>query len=635
MKIYYKDIIRHLDENPSISTLSDLLFQLGHEHSIEDDIFDIEFTPNRGDCLSAYGLARDLGVFFSFKKEFKTFKGKIDNLELDFVNETLECCPRISFLKIEIEEIPNTYKIYMENYFSKLGNKKNNFFTDISNYIAYEIGQPMHCYDQKKIKGTICLEEIKENVKFITLTDKEIELSETNYVFKQNDSVINIAGIMGGKETSCSNKTKLALVESAYFNPDAIMGKSLKYNLNSEAAYKFERGINPTTQELALRRFINIVEDHTNIKSMEIVNHNYKEFVNKQQKFDEKTISKILGVDINKEQYKNYLTGLGFECGDNIIIPSYRHDITHQNDLAEEIARLVGFDNIPANKINIKIFSDKKTKGPSNKENIKSILIQNGFSEVINQPFLNNDNTQAIKVDNPLDINKSYLRTTMRDSLVDNLMFNENRQKDSIKLFEISDMYSKNNGIKKEAKVGIIASGIVGKNYQDFSKKISKDFLKNILIKIFPLECFEVTNISRDNINSKNKNEIVFTEILISHAINNDCTESKAGLSNKEYTYNKISEYPSIYRDISFSSMDTTKIKELETVISKYDDEILKEKFIFDYYINKKSGEIKIGYRFIFQSLDKTLTDEEVEKRFLDIVKLSKDIKDISIPGLN
>ena len=113
MKIYYKDIIRHLDENPSISTLSDLLFQLGHEHSIEDDIFDIEFTPNRGDCLSAYGLARDLGVFFSFKKEFKTFKGKIDNLELDFVNETLECCPRISFLKIEIEEIPNTYKIYI------------------------------------------------------------------------------------------------------------------------------------------------------------------------------------------------------------------------------------------------------------------------------------------------------------------------------------------------------------------------------------------------------------------------------------------------------------------------------------------------------------------------------------------
>ncbi len=634
MKICYDDIIRHLNDQPSISVISDLLFQLGHEHSLEGDIFDIEFTPNRGDCLSAYGLARDLGAFFSFKKEFNFFEGKIDNLELDFVNESIDCCPNISFLNIEINNIPNTYKSYMENYFSKLGNKKNNFFTDITNYLAYEIGQPMHCYDQKKIQDKICLKEIKENVKFKTLIDKEIELSGKNYVFTQNDSVINLAGVMGGKETSCSDSTTFALVESAYFNPDTIVGKSLKYNLNSEAAYKFERGVNPGIQELALRRFINIVRDHTDIKSMKIINHSYKEFTKKQQIFDENNISKILGINVTKEQYKNYLSSLGFECSHNIKIPNYRHDITNQNDLAEEIARLVGFDNIPSKNINIKTISNKKISKPSSVENIKSILIQSGFCEVINQPFINTDNKQAIKIDNPLDTNKAYLRTSLRHSLIDNLVFNENRQKDSIKLFEISDIYSNNNGVNKEAKIGIIASGIVGKNYQDFSKRINKDYLDNILNEIFPQECYEIFNISRDNINSKNKNEIIYSEILISHARVDNYADSKIDLADTQFAYKKISDYPSIYRDISFSSMDILKIKELEGLISEYDDDILKEKFIFDYFINKKSGEIKIGYRFIFQSSNRTLTDEEIESKFDDIVKLSKNVSDISIPGL-
>ena len=155
MKIAYSHIIEFLEENPSIEDVSKNLFQLGHENEIIDNYLDIEFTPNRGDCLSAYGAARDLGVFYSFKKDFEIYDDCIDNLSLNFQNNSVEDCPSISFLNIEIDQPPKEYKQYLNSYFKELSIKKNNFFTDISNYVAYEIGQPTHCYDYPKVGDSI------------------------------------------------------------------------------------------------------------------------------------------------------------------------------------------------------------------------------------------------------------------------------------------------------------------------------------------------------------------------------------------------------------------------------------------------------------------------------------------------
>ena len=138
MKIHYKDIIRFIDEKPSIDDLSNKLFQLGHEHEIEDEVFDMEFTPNRGDCLSMHGLARDLNVFYEVNNLIDIYEEDIEELELDFINKSEADCPNISFLKIEIEGQISKYKDYLSSYFFNLKIKKKNFFTDISNYISYE-----------------------------------------------------------------------------------------------------------------------------------------------------------------------------------------------------------------------------------------------------------------------------------------------------------------------------------------------------------------------------------------------------------------------------------------------------------------------------------------------------------------
>jgi phenylalanyl-tRNA synthetase beta chain len=340
MKIAYKHLIKNITSNPSIEEISDRLFQLGHEHEIEKYIFDMEFTPNRGDCLSLNGLLRDLSVFYDINPNQEIYNEKLNILDIDFENFSQDTCPHISFLKLEIESIPDKYKDYLNDYFVDLNLNKNNFFTDVSNYISYENGQPTHCYDADKINGKLAFQELDTDQEFITLLGKKINLTNKNSVFLIDDEVINLAGVVGGKSTSCSFQTKTVLVECAFFKPEAIIGKSLKYDIQSEASHKFERFVDPSCHEAVIRRFINIVSEHTNIKDMSFISYTFRQNNPVKIPVNVNKINQIIGTDISENQYLDYLSKLGFITNNNwITVPSFRGDIKTQNDLAEEIAR--------------------------------------------------------------------------------------------------------------------------------------------------------------------------------------------------------------------------------------------------------------------------------------------------------
>ena len=183
MKFIYKDLLNFLSEKPSKKVLSERLFQLGHEHEINGEIFDMEFTPNRGDCLSLKGLSRDLNIFFGNAQPYKSFQEDIEELNLNFKNLSPEVCPKISFLEIEIEGNISEYKPYLKNYFSILGNKKVNFFTDISNYVSYELGQPTHCFDLSTINNQLIFENRVCEESFQTLLGSDIILAGNNCIF--------------------------------------------------------------------------------------------------------------------------------------------------------------------------------------------------------------------------------------------------------------------------------------------------------------------------------------------------------------------------------------------------------------------------------------------------------------------
>lgn len=641
MKVAYTHLINFIPSKPCIEDISNKLFQLGHEHDIHENIFHMELTPNRGDCLSINGLLRDLAVFFDVTPSEEIYTADIKPLTIDFINKAPKECPYISFLKIDIEGNIKPYKGLLKEYFDDLKINENNFFTDISNYISYEMGQPTHCYDAEKIKDVISLEITNKEYDFEPLVGKKIKLIDKTLTFLQNNNnVISLAGIMGGSNTCCSNNTKSVIIECAYFNPEVIIGKPIKYDINSDAAYKFERGVDPLCHERVLRRFIKIVENHANIKNIEILSKNYEEFASKSIPLDEKKLNKILGTSIDKKQIEDYLLKLSFKIIDNKIIPpSFRSDINTANDIAEEIARVIGYNNIQATSLDIHKSKNVDDNPKFFEENIINILHEKGFFEVINNPFVNNEKVHSITVDNPLDSNKKFLRTNLENSLIDSLLYNEKRQQDSVKLFEISNVYYSTSSIKNKRVLGIICSGRVGKNYIDFSKKIDKSFLINIFKSLSDEIKVNPKYISREGLNTKLKNQIVYLEMelddLRGHEHKNKFKTIKNLIPNDFIRYKPISNFPSSFRDLSFSVKDEKSYYELLDYILNYKNDLIKEIFVFDFFHNKKNNEIKLGIRIIFQSKKATITEKQVNQVMQIIKDYTISINDVSIPGLD
>ncbi len=633
MKFLYKDLLSFTSEKPSKDLLSDKLFQLGHEHEIIEDIFDMEFTPNRGDCLSLNGLARDLNIFFNKNTKINIYDGKIDDLEISFQNLSPEDCPKISFLEIEIEGRILKYKDYLEGYFSVLGNTKTNFFTDISNYLSYELGQPTHCFDANTIKGKLSFETKACDQNFKTLLNSDIKLTGKNCVFSLDEEIISLAGVMGGMSTACSLDTKKALVECAFFQPESIIGKTIKYNLASDAAYKFERGVDISLQEKVLRRFIKIVQDHASIKSLKIKTFKSGEVQKKAIPIDVERINKILGTQIDKNEYLTYLDKLGFTIDEEIKIPYHRHDISSQNDLAEEIARVIGYNNINPQSFLIK----KDIKNDDKKiQKIRHALVRKGLFEVINFPFSSEQRSKSIEVDNPLDSNRGYLRTELKDSLLENLLYNERRQKDSIKLFEISDIYSKGDHINQEKKIGIIISGRRGNNYIDFTKKLDESFLEDILKDDSRNNSSAIIEIPRSKLKTKKKDKIFYAEISINEISEDFYENIELNETKTDFIkYKPVSEFPLSIRDFSFSIKDNLDYIEAINYISDLSEINLKDSYIFDFYKNKELNEVKVGLRLIFQSHNKTLSEEDIQKSINNILQPIIDLESIDIPGYN
>ncbi|MEK9780628.1 MAG: hypothetical protein VW418_04270, partial [Gammaproteobacteria bacterium] len=381
-----------------------------------------------------------------------------------------------------------------------------------------------------------------------------------------------------------------------------------------------------------------IVSDHANIKNVEIYKDTFVDYIPIKIPFDVKKISDILGISNDKKAFEEYLRKLGFDIIDNkIIVPSYRNDVKNLNDIAEEIARVIGYNNIPATSFQmspIDAVSDIKIL----ELNVKDFLIKNGFFEVVNNPFVNVEEDNAIKVDNPLDSNRQYIRTNLKRSLIENLLYNERRQQDSIKLFEISDVYSIDRNLKNKKVLGIICSGRVGKNYLDFSKKINIKYVRNLIKELLPATNINPINIDRKSLNTKQNNEIIYLELEL-HSLNDlgpDLISNKKRHS-KDYNFIKyipVSEFPSSTRDLSFSIKNIDKYNEIQEYLLGYESDLIKEIFIFDFYNNQKNNEIKLGFRFVFQSTTSTITENEVNSVMKDIINHALSIDSITIPGL-
>ena len=645
MKIVYSHLLNLLEKKPSLAELSDKLFQLGHEHEIEGEVLDLEITPNRGDCLSLKGIARDLNHFYKADLDIEHYDADIPESNLVFENKAEDLCPNISFVEIEVEGKVKDYAPYLENYFQDLKLNKNNLFTDISNYLAYEAGQPTHCYDASKINGPLVLEKRNKQEKFKTLLGNEIELKGENLVFTINDVAVDLAGTMGDESTSCNADTTKVLVECAYFKPEEILGKARQYNLNSEASYKFERGVDFLAQEQVLRRFIAIVADHAKIKSLAFKTEQRKKD-KIEVEFDSERLNKIIGTDLTKTEQKDYLNSLYFTTDSKVVVPSHRSDIDQLNDLAEEVTRMIGYDNIASKALALPV---KAKKIEANFEELcRDYLVNNGFFEVVNFPFNDNQDDLAISVDNPLDKQRSKMRVCITKSLKENVVFNQNRQKDSIKFFEFSDIYTKDGN---ENKLAVIVSGRTNKNFKEFNAPLDYSYLKGLINTIFSEILGQELNFELDKSNNYDLYEKIYcddihigrigklTKEFVGSKTKTPVFSFEIALNNLQLPVkkqSKISDFPASYRDLSFSLHSYENLGELSALIKRHKkfSELMTDCFVFDLFENKKQNILKVGYRFKFQSIENNITDEETEAVMKPLIKESLQIDGINIEGL-
>ena len=270
-----------------------------------------------------------------------------------------------------------------------------------------------------------------------------------------------------------------------------------------------------------------------------------------------------------------------------------------------------------------------------------SMILEGAYPQIRNvlmtNPNKTDPETQIKNIGQLFDMQndgkKKIINQLNKDSLIKNLLYNERRQQDSVKLFEISDIYTKPNSKKRI--LGVIASGRVDKNYLDFSKKINNNYLNTIFNDSLIKDKLKTIDISRESVKSKLKNQIIYGEMMIDSSLKIDRDVSnKNNTIIKDYKYIPISEYPSSTRDISFSIKDFSKLKLLEEVIDSFRHELIKEIFIFDYFNNTKTKEIKIGYRFILQSKQTTITDSEVNEVMNNLISKALSIDSVSVPGL-
>ena len=622
---------------------------------LDDIIFDLDLNPNRGDCLSHIGFAYETKAVLnkqitlpdlSFNETNENIK---DNFNLSVVTDK---CPlyRSRLVKnVKIGPSPDFIKKRLES----AGMRSINNVVDISNYIMLEYGQPLHFFDYNKLGNKIEVRNAKTNEKVITLDDEERILNEEDIVITDTNKVVAIAGVMGAKNTDVDDNTTDILIESAIFDSISIRYTSLRLNLRSEASLRFEKGLNYEYTNHALLRACYLLEKYAagEVLKDEIV-HDKLEKVEKIIDLPYEKIKKVLGIEIPIDEVNNILNRLGFSYKlDNnmytVLVPNRCLDINIKEDLIEEIGRLYGYDKLL---FKLPVATIKKgSYMPFTKfrKDLSKRLRTLGLDEVKTYTLISNEESNLfndkdnLKLLLPMSLDKSILRTSIISPLLKVYDYNKARGITDINIYEISNVYDKD--YNEYTKLAILISDKYNlPNWQNNSSKTDfytiKGILENILkylglsnrVTYIKSNLEELHNgISGDilidnekigflgKINPKiNKDNIYVLELYL----NNLYTKKSKSLKFRE-----ISKYPEIKKDVAFILDKSITSDEVLKEIRKNASKILKEVNIFDLYINENLNNKKsLAFELVFSDLEKTLTEEEVDLLFRDIINKVK-----------
>ncbi len=628
-----------------------------------DQVFEIGLTPNRSDAMSHFGTARDLkaGLFQKghnlelISPSVSDFHVDSRTLKIDAEVENNQLAPRYCGLTISgltIAESP----AWLQNRLKAIGLTPKNNIVDITNYVLHELGQPLHAFDAIKVKGNkIQVKTLPAGTKFTTLDGVDRELHQDDLMICNADEPMCIAGVLGGLNSGVTEHTTSIFLESAYFNPVSIRKTAKRHALNTDASFRFERGIDPNITEYALKRAALLIQE---IAGGEITSGIEDLYPNKIEDFQVflsfENTTKLIGQEIPKETIKSILTSLDIkvnsvtEGGLGLTIPSYRTDVQREADIIEEILRVYGYNNIEfSNKLNATMSHASKFDDHKLQNVIANQLIAQGFNEMMANSLttadytglseqINNDNN--VQMLNPLSNDLAVMRQSLLFSGLEAVSYNINRKQQNLKFFEFGKTYHQyESGYVENKHLSILITGNRNsESWTNTSRTSDFFYLKGIIEQLFSR--LGVTKLNASPIKTDVLSEgitlslgktklvefgIVKRHILKSFGISQEVLFTDINWNNvievakfNKIKFTPITKYPEVKRDFALLLDEKITFEEIHTIAKQSEKKLLKEVSLFDVYQGKNlpAGKKSYAVSFSLQDNDKTLTDKQIDK---------------------
>lgn len=626
-----------------------------------DEVFEIGLTPNRADAMSHYGVARDLRASLLQKNStvelitptVSTFRIDKRTLKIDVDVKDSKLAPRYCGVTISGVTVKSS-PAWLQNRLKAIGLTPKNNIVDVTNYILHDLGQPLHAFDAAKITGKIIVKTVAAGTKFVTLDDVERTLHEEDLMVCDEKGPLCIAGVFGGKSSGVTETTNTIFLESAYFNPVSVRKSAKRHALNTDASFRFERGIDPNITEFALKRAALLIKE---VAGGEITSDIVDIYPKKIEDFPvflnfDKT-AKLIGQELPKETIKKILASLDIkvnsvsDAGLGLIIPSYRVDVQREVDVIEEILRVYGYNNINfTKKLNATVANSARTEDHKVQNIIATQLNSLGFHEMMANSLTSPDYVKLsemlkeeynVMMLNPLSNDLSAMRQSLLFSGLEAVSYNINRRNSDLKLFEFGKTYHKlPSGYNEPKHLTLFVTGNrIAESWTNAEKPsdffLFKGFVDSVLSRLGvcklqnkPVE----SDVFAEGIAIANGNDTlvefgtVKKSILKHFDIKQEVFFADFNwnlvlkLINNKIKFTDIPKYPEVRRDLALLVDTNIAFDTIYNVARQSEKGLLKDINLFDVYEGKNlpAGKKSYAVSFTLQDNTKTLTDEQIDK---------------------
>jgi phenylalanyl-tRNA synthetase beta chain len=624
---------------------------------LDNQILDISITPNRGDCFSVRGIAREISVINDLPVQLPEIPDNAvasDNGATPAVTvDAVEACPRYLLQSISnIDRSIDTPK-WMQDALVQSGLRSHNFLVDVTNYVLMELGQPLHAFDADTIEGDIVVRLAQPDETITLLNEQTVTLTGDELVIADDKGVLALAGIMGGQRSSVTDSTTNIVVESAFFNQLAIAARARRFGLHTDASQRFERGVDFELPKLALARACDLITSITGGKAGQIVTAEKLEHLPARAPIalPIAKVRDVIGIDIEPSEMVRILTQLGFEVeqqSDALICkpPSYRFDMSIREDLIEEIARIYGYDNIPSVLPHLQVSMDYDDTADLT-HGMKLALVDNGYMEAISFSFsdakleaLLDDEAlgEVLALANPISSDLAVMRRTLLSSLLPCVQYNLNRQQPRVRFFEtgLSFVGQSISDLVQTPSIALVAVGDVWSEQAYQNRALDFYDLKHDIEQLLPAQIdsarirYERSALSF--LHPGQSAELYIDDVYVGWLGQLHPNTAKQldlpttwvaqlslapllTLAREQHAITTPSKFPQVRRDIAILVDSDISLQTLESTVRAAAGDLLTDLWLFDVYQGDKvpAGQRSLAFALVWQDATQTLSDEAVK----------------------